>query len=134
MHRYLKELTKSQGEIKYFLFHFTKKYFITITFIRHRISNFYLSLITIVLFIFSFRMEISSWIAILGANVSQTGYWAPNLMDVVNGYLESVAQRLSSSLSIILQWIRRLIQGILIHIRGGVIDIPLWSKENSNNQ
>lgn len=47
-------------------------------------------------------METSSWIAILGANVSQTGYWAPNLMDVVNGYLESVAQRLSSSLSIIL--------------------------------
>lgn len=98
------------------------------------LNSFYLNLIIIMLFIFDCRMETLSWIAILGANVLRTGYWAPNLMDVVNGYLENVVQRLNSSLSIILLWIRRLIQGILIRIKGGAIDIPLWSKENSNNQ
>jgi len=98
------------------------------------LSSFYLNLIIIMLFLFDCRMETSSWIAILGANVLRTGYWAPNPMDVVNGYLENVVQRLNSSLSIILLWIRRSIQGILILIKGGAIDIPLWSKENSNNQ
>jgi len=98
------------------------------------LNSFYLNLIIIMLFIFDCRMETLSWIAILGANVLRTGYWAPNLMDVVNGYLENVVQRLNSSLSIILLWIRRSIQEILIRIKGGAIDIPLWSKENSNNQ
>jgi len=98
------------------------------------LSSFYSNIIIIMLFIFDCRMETLSWITIFGANVLRTGYWAPNLMDVVNGYLENVVQRLNSSLSIILLWIRRLIQGILIRIKGAAIDIPLWSKENSNNQ